>query len=455
MKKVLKIMMFLVILVLGLQVCVYADMGAPMIRPYKAKVINPDGVRCRDHQGNVVAELKYGDEIRISYEATWEDEPYASFELDKETYTSAHIDLKDIAPVEEMYVSKELNVDEPIDRVVVAENGVELYKGPSNAYEKMGVVIPRGTEIVTYTEGDIGDNPWFYTTYEGNSGWVCELDALGKYVDKEQIYASEITLMELVTGDDKPKELATIPGNTVIKNAIILDPWSQSYYANYNGQWGRLSTREELFKLSEIKIYKTQSELKIYEEYINSYALENPSEYGIDKIPDVIGTIPANTEIAIQYEDYIGEVAYVSYNGVQGWVITPYIEDTKYVETTDLELPNFDNFTVIESPKIPVEEVKENTDNKDENMFNNKETVESEDPVLGDLAVYEDIVKGDKSNKEDVITIEVTPEQIIAFGVVGAIVIALTCIVTIVLINKTSKKNSEKEEVKVENKEDK
>ena len=65
MKKVLKIMMFLVILVLGLQVCVYADMGAPMIRPYNAKVINPDGVICRDHQGNVVAELKYGDEIRI------------------------------------------------------------------------------------------------------------------------------------------------------------------------------------------------------------------------------------------------------------------------------------------------------------------------------------------------------------------------------------------------------
>ena len=79
-----------------------------------------------------------------------------------------------------------------------------------------------------------------------------------------------------------------------------------------------------------------------------------------------------------------------------------------------------------------------------ENMFNNKETVESEDSVLGDLAVHEDIVQGDKSNKEDVITIEVTPEQIVALGVVGAIVIALTCIVTIVLINKTSKKESKK-----------
>ena len=55
----------------------------------------------------------------------------------------------------------------------------------------------------------------------------------------------------------------------------------------------------------------------------------------------------------------------------------------------------------------------------------------------------------------NVITIQVTPEQIVAFGVVAAVVITLTCIVTIVLINKTSKKESKKEkvEVKTENKE--
>ena len=83
----------------------------------------------------------------------------------------------------------------------------------------------------------------------------------------------------------------------------------------------------------------------------------------------------------------------------------------------------------------------------------NEEIVENENPVIGDLVVSEDVVKGDTSNKEDVITIEVTPEQIVAFGVVGAVVIALTCIVTIILINKTSKKKVKKEEVKVENKE--
>ena len=52
---------------------------------------------------------------------------------------------------------------------------------------------------------------------------------------------------------------------------------------------------------------------------------------------------------------------------------------------------------------------------------------------------------------------DITPNQIITFGVVGAIVISLTCVVTIILINKTTKKdknvNKEKsEETKKEEK---
>lgn len=453
MKKFLRVMVLLVILVFGLQLCVQADMGAPMIRPYKAKVINPDGVRCRDHQGNVVAELKYGDEIEITYEATWEEEPYASFELDTETYASAHIDLKDIAPVEEMYVSKELKVDNPMDRVVVAEEGVELYKGPGFGYEQMGINIPRGTEIVTYAEEELGENPWFYTTYEGTSGWVCELDALGTYSESERIYMSETEVTEVTVGDDVPEKIATIPAKTIIKDYIILDPWRQSYYVKYDGKWGAIYDRDGLWESDEIKICTLEEKIDIYEDSMDAYKVAYPENYDISEISEPIGTIPVNAKIAIKYEDYIGETAYVSYNGVQGWISTPYYDNVEYVKTTDLELPNFDDFTVIETPKLEVEEVSEGTEDKKEELEFDEEVVESENPVFGDLIVSEDIVKGEESKKEDVITIEVTPEQIVAFGVVGAVVIALTCIVTIVLINKTSKKKVKKEEVKTENKE--
>ena len=203
MKKVLKVVALVVVLMLGLQMCVHADMGAPMIKPYKAKVINPNGVECRDYQDNIVATLKYGDEIEIAYETSWSDEKYATFET--EEHKNARINFKDIAPVEEMYVSKELKVDNPINRVVVAMEGAVLYKGPSLAYDKLGVVIPRGTEIVTYGEG-LGDNPWFYTTYEGVSGWVCELGILGEYTDDIEIILSETEFTGLSKGEEIPED---------------------------------------------------------------------------------------------------------------------------------------------------------------------------------------------------------------------------------------------------------
>ena len=102
MKKILKTIMLLMILVFSLQLCVQADMSAPMIEPYKATVINPDGIDCYNYEGDLVISLEYGDEIEISYEYTdaEDGELYASFELDTDTYSTATVNLKNIAPVE-------------------------------------------------------------------------------------------------------------------------------------------------------------------------------------------------------------------------------------------------------------------------------------------------------------------------------------------------------------------
>ena len=433
MKKVLKLAILFMVTVFGLQLCVNADMGAPMIKPYKAKVINPNGVECRDHQENVVVKLEYGDEIEITYESSWSDEPYASFEanVEGERIETAHINLKDFAPVEEMYVSKKLVTDEPIDRVVVAEEGAKLYKGPGLGYETLETVIPRGTEIVTYAEKGEYDNPWFYTTYEGVLGWVCELGTLGKYTDNVEIMFEETTVTGLSKGEETPEVLDTIPANTIVKNPILLDPWEQSYYIKYNGKWGRIGSRTGLWSPEEIRIFTTDKEYKIYEKTVDTYIIENEPDV---ELPKVLGTIPANTKIAIKYEHEYSGSSYISYNGIRGWVVVPYTEDAEYVKTTDLELPNFDDFNVVEGEKIPVGEV----------VVNEDTSVDIEDIIVGDVVVPDGIEKGEESKISDVITIQVTPEQIVALGLVAAIVIALTCVVTIVLINKTSKKESKK-----------
>lgn len=425
MKKILKTVMLLMILIFGLQLYVQADMGAPMIKPYKARVINPDGVDCYNYEGDLVISLEYGDEIEISYEypVSEDGELYASFELDTDTYTLATVNLKDIAPVDEMYVAKNLDFDNPKNKVVVSEEGAELYNGPSLAYDKMNVNLPIGTEIVVYSEKESYDNPWYYTTYEGNSGWVCELDTLGTYIEDKKVFVEETEFYEFKTGGEVPKKIGTIPAKTIIKNYIRLDPWRQSYYVKYNGQWGTVSDRDAMFERDEIAIYTSDEELKIYDKYVDSFMFENPNDYDLDNIK-VLGTIPKNTKIAQKYEYYTGNSAYISYNGIEGCIITPYFDDVEFVQTTDLELPTFEDFTVIEVPKLT-----------------------AEDNVTGDEgnAVEE-------NEEEQLITIQVTPEQIVLFAVVIAVVVSLTCVVTIVLINKTSKKNNKKEEVKEENK---
>lgn len=294
MKKVLRIAVFFIIIFLGVQICVHADMGIPEIRPYKVKVINPNGVICYDNDGNILVELKYGDEIEVDYETLWADISKVTFVVENiGRYETADIDLKDVASVEEMYVSDELNTEMPREKVVVDEHGAILYKGPGFAYEKTGTIIPKGTEIVVYAEKSASENPWFYTTYEGVSGWVCELECLGTYLS-ELIIIGDVESWERTIGSDIPEEKGIIPGEIILNNIVILDPWEQRYYFKYNDEWVTIRHYNELYSTAEIKIYKVPEDIEIHEKIMDD------TNNNI-----VIGKIPANTEFAVRHSDML------------------------------------------------------------------------------------------------------------------------------------------------------
>ena len=143
-----------------------------------------------------------------------------------------------------------------------------------------------------------------------------------------------------------------------------------------------------------------------------------------------------------------GKNSLVRFNGIEGWVYNlSYKNIVDTVEKTNLELPTFEDFTVIESPNIPFEEVKEREEKAIENVVID-ENVEVENVVT-------ETEEKDLKDDQEIVKISVNAEQIVSFGVVAAVVITLTCIVTIVLINKTYNKEnkSDKEEIKTENKE--
>ena len=144
-----------------------------------------------------------------------------------------------------------------------------------------------------------------------------------------------------------------------------------------------------------------------------------------------------------------GKNSLVRFNGVEGWVYNlSYKNIVDIVEKTNLELPTFEDFTVIESPNIPFEEVKEREEKVAENVL-------IDENVVTENIVVTETEEKDLKDDQEIVKISVNAEQIVSFGVVAAVVITLTCIVTIVLINKTYNKEnkSDKEEIKTENKE--
>lgn len=452
MKKVLTCLLVM-IAILGIHLCVFADMGIPGIRSYEAVVTNINGAECvigyGDNQRTEI--LPYGTKIKVDYEYRLEEGIKASFMPENSIYDGT-INISDIKPVKEVYVSNNLIKNEPYNFVVLAKEGVEIYNGPADAYSKTGIVIPMGTEIVAYSERDISESPWYYVTYNGNSGWICELDsALVRKIGDGDVYMTvgETSLVEYgrsyIGGSDVPKELAVIPANTFIENVYVTDPWSQGYLVMYNGMLGEVYNRSFAWSHDVRSLEITEKPVKMYE------SCDENSKVIIDEIP--VGTI-ISYELENEYSGYV----YATYNGKTGWV---YVESFESLDTVEKnpELPKLvkvnndgDNDKILKEIKSIAKTLGNVETNKDVKENNKQQdTAKNEDVAVSNQS---NILVNDESaveNKENtIINYIVSPKELVGAAVIIAIVVSLTCVVTIVLINK---KSSSKKDVENKDKE--
>lgn len=260
MKKVLTIGIFIFILVFCMQLTVNADMGIPGIRSYTAKVINPKGAEYFIYDGETGV-IPYGTEVTVIYESEYDDITYANCRCE-EVGDSINLKFEDIKTVNEDYISEELNTETVYKKVVVEKEGVTIYKGPSFGYDATSEVIPFGEEVECYQEYGVSETPWFYVTYRGTSGWICELDALGTYKEGTYIIAEDTSLRVRTNSEQRYEEIDVINAHTRIENPIYLDPWNQNYLVKYNGNWGYIERDAFLYELDEIKSYEVADDNK-------------------------------------------------------------------------------------------------------------------------------------------------------------------------------------------------
>lgn len=380
-----------------------ADMGAPMIEPYTAYVLNPNGAEYyetkyseNDVEYVVKGKLEYNAPVKITYE-TEEDSGYVAFQKSEGDYTNYYVKVSDLAKVS--IPNNDYNKSSKRDAVVLAKDGVELHIGPGNGYETLGVVIPKETKLTVYEATNYGTEcPWFYTSYNGNSGWICFLN--GTVGFKSEYYDEFVTPgnMEIYSKPHGDEVVAVIPGNTHFTEFLAVDQWSTSFYVTYNGVSGYISSWETATPINYDSDYEIHyNNCKIYEKAVSNsnVLLEN---------------IPVGTKITPEYITDVRATGwlYGTYNGVSGWIF--YSETEEYLNDIDTTEPELKEIT------LPETETNVETENVIENNF---------------------------ADSSDVVTSSLNTNALIGICIGGAVIVALMAFIIMCLVNENKKLKKE------------
>lgn len=207
---------------------VKADMGPPMIVEHDVMVTNKNGAQCYDYDGKKMDKvIPYGTTLQVYQEISGN---YIDVQDTKGEYV-CQVKYSDVSAKTQSFDLKNENVYkmEPKKVIILANGGLNLRKGPSVTYSKI-LTIPQYTVVtVSYQAG----NYWYYTTYNGKSGWIT---AMNGYVGFEG-EATLINYKKIDIYDNKGKVIGTIPANTEITNYLSVNNGlgkEYGYYVIYN-----------------------------------------------------------------------------------------------------------------------------------------------------------------------------------------------------------------------------
>lgn len=349
MKILKRILIFLaiVISVLWIEVA-HADMSAPEIREFEIVVINPEGVDYYDYKGEVKGHLNKDDVVLIEYEynGTYTIGIKDINQYGRE-YTKSLGDIKSLEGFS--IVQKEVDptkVTEGITKLessqkarVYASDGVDIYKGPSNVYEKVGHI--KKDVVLTYdyvVSSTAGGITHIYIEYNGQKGWV---EILGGKVliqnDAQYIFMKDVST-----------ECGIVPRNSITTPYYKTDTWSHEALFQYNG----CEFIHNTFRDDDIYYIVTWDSRVLTSKEVTLY------EYA-DKTSKIVGTIPAGSEVVLlaSNESFMSEesIRYIKYGDIVGWSIdTEEIFDYQYKPSSEEEEIIIEDTIEVEEPETPV-----------------------------------------------------------------------------------------------------
>lgn len=390
-----KIVYLIISLFIFIPIYILADMSGPMIREYKATPKSPNGAPVYYYDDEKDDYVKTDEVLEFGKIITVDEESGILVCVDEEC--SKEVKLSDLVAVDSSYQISEDELSKEYDAIAITD--LEIKKGPASAYESTGVIIKAGTKFKARDLGYVDDeskefssdewNPYIYVNYNGTKGFVLSYEGTVGYNGKEEtaITSMDIPLINPVT----KKTIETIKANTIIKAMVYSsDVWSGLYYIEYNGKKGTVDNTHFIIPEKSIE-FTALEKINIYD----NLSVNDDAEL----TGKVIGTISKGTKFKSVYyniENFDIAIRYENGN-VKGWV---------YAELDDSDEPKSEfkglNF---------------------EYPWDDKEEEDIEAPIA----------KPNKLNKM----------EIIYLCIGGAVLIALTATITLLLINKKKVKKNE------------
>lgn len=245
MKKV-KLIIFIIFCLFTLNV--KADIESPEIVSHKVMVTNKNGTICYEDNKKTDKVIPYGTTLEVFYDIS------NGFIMVSNEQYSCNVKYSDVSAKTQKFDINNSKVQkiEPIKAIVLAKSGLNMRKGPSVTYSKIVTIPQNSTLKLTHQAGTY----WYYTEYNGKTGWITSMDHYLGMDGKEVLISYEPINIYNSSGK---AIIGKIPANTEIVTYLKLNG-DFDYYVIYNGIKGYIRN----------VYYKTDGlgKIKLLEDYI-------------------------------------------------------------------------------------------------------------------------------------------------------------------------------------------
>jgi hypothetical protein len=312
-----KVAVILFVFILALTAFAYADMSAPSGVVYVAYISNPDGAEYKVNnqiagtipfQTKIICQVSdYSIQEPFTIPFCLEGETLSTKWEERKIISASDITINDISTYK---LGEKRNAR-------VFDKDAKLYDIPNNNIAgKVITSVPFETDIIVQeyqVDTAVGafDNDWsrwYYTSYNGNNGWIID----SSFAVKEERSNINVTSKNMIT--DKG---TFVPMYTEMKEIYEYrgeNHWSGVFY--YNNEPVSINLINDIaYKISDSK---AEDSYKVLFSGVSLYEQANVAS------KKVVEDIPVDTVLVPEYcvEYNVVEWIGTTYNGIKGWLYT-------------------------------------------------------------------------------------------------------------------------------------